>query len=370
MWDHAFDALLVQDEWCLVEKEEDWETIPWELLVKIGHCLMKLDPKGIRKLRIVCQHWHACINYTVRSLHLDLSMQKGAYLRTLCEKFQNIAELDLTSSGETLNIKELQHISLLKKLQVLRLGSSCTSLDFVGALPNLHALSLAGCRNLKEDSIMENLTGNMSIVDLDLTDCTQMTDDAVSCIACMECLSKLVLSGCCLITDAGVAWLEESKELQYLDLSHCYQLTDDCLRSIATLNHIQYLSLAECYEITGDGIAHLNGMSHLQKLHLSGCLGILDLGLHRVRELTRVRELSISSCDNIGDEGMVQVGRMAELRLLDISFCPKVTCEGLYELRTLPNLTHLNLAGCSCVTLNDLPSSLSMHSKLACLVLP
>lgn len=361
---------MVQGEWCLIEKEDDWVTIPWELLIKIGHYLNRMDPMGIKTLRIVCQHWHDCVNYTIRSLHLDLSMKKKTPLKSLCQKFQNVAVLDLTASGGTLTADDLQHISLLKKLQVLKLGSLCTSMDYIRALPDLQALSLMGCENLKEDCIMENLAGNMSIVDLDLTDCIQMTDDALSCIACMSALSKLTLSGCCMITDIGVAWLKRSTGLLYLDLSHCYQLTDECLLSIATLPSLQYLSLAECYEITGDGIAYLNGMSQLQKLHLSGCLGILDLGLHQVRELACVQELSISSCDNIGNEGMVQVGRMAELRLLDISFCPKVTCEGLYELRALPNLTHLNLAGCSCVTLTELPSSLSMHTKLACLVLP
>jgi hypothetical protein len=60
----------------------------------------------------------------------------------------------------------------------------------------------------------------------------------------------------------GLVHLKELNNLTYLDLSYCSELTDDGLVHLKGLTNLTYLGLSECENITIDGVENLTNNNH------------------------------------------------------------------------------------------------------------
>ena len=117
--------------------------------------------------------------------------------------------------------------------------------------------------------VLKNYIGNENQVskleDLDLSNCSQLTNDDLAFIAAnFPNLKTLDLRDCRQIKDEGLAHLARLVKLTSLNLYFCGQITDAGLAYLAGLVNLTSLNLYFCRQITRAGLAHLAGLVNLQ----------------------------------------------------------------------------------------------------------
>lgn len=121
---------------------------------------------------------------------------------------------------------------------------------------------------------------------LDLSLCAQITDEALGHVAHIigNHLLSINLSKLWTFTHSGLAQLVKScQSLVEIDLSSCTEITDYDAESIAHARKLQSLKLVKCKQITDIGLGCIAvGCSELQTLNLKWCVGITDLGVELV----------------------------------------------------------------------------------------
>ncbi len=152
-------------------------------------------------------------------------------------------------------------------------------LQHVAACRNLHSLSLRRCAGIT-DKACQFLP--LELLQLDLSECAQLGDEAVLHIAnrCANTLQSLKLSGKNL-RDPAVGHLARTcAQLRLLELVACEQITDAAVLSIARhLTLLSTLNLPQCKRLTMDMRGEVVRMESLQNLDLSRCLKVTDAAL-------------------------------------------------------------------------------------------
>ncbi len=148
-------------------------------------------------------------------------------------------------------------------------------------------------------------------------------------------LKKLRLSGTP-ITGAGLAHLAELSSLEELDLSECGQLTDDAMVHLGRFVALRDLNLWRV-GITDQGVRHLAGLTALERLNLDNTR-LTDAGLPFLAPLTRLTFLHLGSTA-LSDAGLVHLEGLAALQDLKVTRTA-VTAAGVAALQQkLPGTT-------------------------------
>ncbi|THH03426.1 hypothetical protein EW146_g10447, partial [Bondarzewia mesenterica] len=160
---------------------------------------------------------------------------------------------------------------------------------------------------------------------LDLTNCSQITDDAIDgIVACAPKIRNLVLAKCTNLTDRAVESIcRLGKHLHYLHLGHASEITDRSVTQLArSCARLRYIDLANCNQLTDMSVFEL---SNLQKLR--------RIGLVRVNNLT--------------DQAIFALGdRHATLERVHLSYCDQISVMSIhFLLQRLHHLNHLSLTG-------------------------
>ncbi|KAF9821257.1 hypothetical protein IEO21_00865 [Rhodonia placenta] len=160
---------------------------------------------------------------------------------------------------------------------------------------------------------------------LDLTACSQITDDAIEGITSVAPkIRNLVLAKCTQLTDRAVENIcKLGKNLHYLHLGHASGITDRSIRCLArSCTRLRYIDLANCVELTDMSVFELSSLQKLRRI-----------GLVRVANLT--------------DQAVYALGeRHATLERIHLSYCDQITVLAIhFLLQKLPKLTHLSLTG-------------------------
>lgn len=146
---------------------------------------------------------------------LNLAMVEGINekgLRYLLSNCQNIRELNL--AWTYLNVNSIQYI--------------CTNLP-----KTLDRLNISGCRKLLSDkNVFELVSRCKDLRELDLSDCTSVTGEAVSYITMLRDLNFLAVSRCYQISYKSLLQLKKIPSLLYLDVHGGYVDTTE-------LRHVQ-----------------------------------------------------------------------------------------------------------------------------------
>ncbi|TFK22350.1 RNI-like protein [Coprinopsis marcescibilis] len=160
---------------------------------------------------------------------------------------------------------------------------------------------------------------------LDLTNCSQITDDAVEgIIAHAPKIRNLVLSKCGFLTDRSVdAICSLGKHLHYLHLGHASRITDASVKSLArSCTRIRYIDFANCVKLTDMSVFELSALPKLRRI-----------GLVRVTNLTDEAVYSLAE-------------RHATLERIHLSYCDQISVMAVhFLLLKLHKLTHLSLSG-------------------------
>ncbi|OMP02349.1 Leucine-rich repeat, cysteine-containing subtype [Corchorus olitorius] len=237
----------------------------------------------------------------------------------------------------------------------------------------LSSINLSRSRFFTNVGLSSLFVNCSSLVEVDLSNGTQLTDLAASAIAEAKNLERLRLARCKLITDMGIGCIAvgcrklrllclkwclrvgdlgvelialKCKEIRSLDLSYL-PITEKCLKSVLQLQYLEDLVLEGCHGIDDDGLSTLEQSSKsLKMLNLSNCQNVTCIGL--------------SSLTN-GAEQLEQLilayGSVVSVKL------PKVTADIAKCLHNLSKLRSIKLDGCL-VTLSGIKAMASLNTSV------
>ncbi|XP_055617887.1 S-phase kinase-associated protein 2 [Toxorhynchites rutilus septentrionalis] len=137
---------------------------------------------------------------------------------------ENIEALNLTMCEglDTVTVSTL--VEKLTRLHSLNISWTQLSRESVevfvrNVTPNLLRLNVAGCRNTLSDSALEKLVKRCpDLLELDLSDCTQLTSDSIKLVCKLQKLEYLSLSRCYNINVTSYLQLTELNSLLFLDV--------------------------------------------------------------------------------------------------------------------------------------------------------
>jgi len=254
--------------------------------------------------------------WRLKSLLLNETAIDDAGLETI-GKIGTLTNLDLR--GCKVSNRGVAHLVRLTKLRALRFNgkNGATTVDdggmeSLGKLTSLVALpldflwvseeglaKLAGLKNLQElylagtlagDEAMETLSQFPQLKRLRISQ-TSVTGMGLSHLVPLKKLVDLDLSENSQLDDRGLASLAEMKQLTKLNLWRV-AMSDAGAAHLARLTNLRWLNLDNT-QLTDEGLTHLSAMSQLTFLHL-GSTAVSDDGLSQLVGLKKLKDLKIT----------------------------------------------------------------------------
>ncbi|WCJ27964.1 F-box/LRR-repeat protein 3 [Euphorbia peplus] len=311
--------------------------------------------------------------YSLESKHRkSLKPLRQQHLPKILPRYPNISHLDL-SLCPRVNDNSLTVIS-----------NVCTD--------SLRSIDLSRSRLFSYNGLINLAVKCKNLVEIDLSNATELRDGAVSAVAEAKNLERLWLGRCKLITDLGVGCIAvgcnklrficlkwclgvtdlgvgliavKCKEMRSLDLSYL-PITEKCLSSIFKLQHLEDLILEGCFGINDDCLIDLkHGCKSLKKLDMSSCQNISHVGLSSVISgVGGLEELSLAYCFPVDLALANSLKRLSELQSVKLDGCV-VTSAGLNALGNwCVSLKELRLSKCMGVTDEGLSCIVTKHREL------
>jgi hypothetical protein len=256
------------------------------------------------------------------------------------EEFQHFAEAvnirSLDMSGVMNFTPELYHalrgMDSLNRLDSLVMPSvrvpAAQLADFVADSPEITDITITGHVTPQQLEVLGQAPGLRS---LDLSECTGLTDEAVSAL--------------------------EGLSLNKLDLGGSPQLTNAALEPVGRIPSLESLNLTGCTGIHGEGLAHLIPLENLSVLNLSGCTGIGRFDISHLGNLVRLESLTLSNMTRYAYQGLANgespLLRLPRLESLDFSGTGHPLLfvdDNLAVLEDIPSLRDLDIRDCDQIT--------------------
>ena len=223
---------------------------------------------------------------------------------------------------------------------------------------SLQTLDLTECYEVSEDALIIAIaTGGSKLTTLNLHGCTIVTDRALDCIAhsCPE-LRELCCAYNFSITDAGVKVLaQRCTRLEALDLTVCSNISNEGVDALAEhCSTLRHLDLTNCSRVTDCAVRNLAAKcAALRSLILCFCSKITNSTLQAIAHTQpQMRVLNFNGCRKLTDRGVVElVEHCCELTLLDLPYCTKITDQSVRAVAEhCTNIQHLNVSNCLYIT--------------------
>ncbi|KAK7276082.1 hypothetical protein RIF29_17214 [Crotalaria pallida] len=296
-----------------------------ELIVMILDHIQE-DPFATKSFSQVNKSFHS-----IESIHrTKLKPRRLEFLPTTLHRYPSISHLDF-SLCPCVDDDALTSVSLA--------WSSC-----------LKSINLSGSRLFTHVGLL-NLVLNCSsnLVEIDLSNRTDLTDSAAKAIAEAVNLERLLLGRCKSITDMGIGCIAvKCSKLRCVGLRWCIRVTDFGVGLIAIkCKQIRSLDLSYL-PITEKCLLHIFELKHLEDLVLEHCLGIDDEGLASLKASNKsMKMLNLSKCQNITHIGLTSLTNGAQnLEKLILSYSLPVTDDLGRCLQSFSRLQVVKLDGC------------------------
>ncbi|CAI0424032.1 unnamed protein product [Linum tenue] len=278
-----------------------------EIVFAILDFLAASNPLDTKSFSLVCRSF-----YLVESRHRRvLRPLRHDHLPRILSRYPNVARLDLSLCPRITDAS-------------LALVSRTSSAD------SLRSIDLSRSRFFSYSGLLSLVLNCRNLVEIDLSNATQLRDAAASAVAEAKNLEKLWLGRCKLITDMGVGCIAvgckklndlgveliavKCKELRSLDLSYL-PVTNECLPAILKLQYLEDLVLEGCFGIDDDGLAALQ---------------------HGCKSLKNITHVGLSSL----------ISGAGRLQQLTLAYGSSVTLALANSLKMLPSLQSIKLDGC------------------------
>ncbi|KAJ1437524.1 Leucine-rich repeat [Sesbania bispinosa] len=215
---------------------------------------------------------------------------------------------------------------------------------------SLRSINLSGSRFFTHVGLSSLVLKCSNLVEIDLSNRTDLTDSAAKAIAEAANLERLWLARCKSITDMGIACIAvKCTKLRSVGLRWCIRITDFGVGLIAIkCKEIQSLDLSYL-PITEKCLSHILQLKHLEDLVLEHCLGIDDEGLATLQaSCESMKMLNLSKCQNISHIGLTALTNGAQnLEKLILSNSLAVTNDLAMCLQSFPRLQLVKVDGCA-----------------------
>ncbi|XVF46165.1 hypothetical protein PTKIN_Ptkin03bG0004900 [Pterospermum kingtungense] len=313
------------------------EEIVWKILD-----LLDDDPSATKSFSLTCKTF-----YFIESRHRKtLKPLRTELLPRTLRRYPFVSHLDL-SFCPRVDDNSLNLISSTWKATLLSINLS-RSRFFT---------------NVGLSCLFVNCTG---LVEVDLSNGTELTDLAASAIAEAKNLERLRLARCKLITDMGIGCIAVGcRKLRLLCLKWCLRVGDLGVELIA-LKCKQIRSLDLSYlPITEKCLKSVLQLQHLEDLVLEGCHGIDDAGLSTLEQSCKsLKMLNLSNCQNVTHTGLSSLTNGNEqLQKIILAYGSAVTYDLAKCLHTFSKLQSIKLDGCM-VTWSGIKAMASMHASV------
>ncbi|KAK3032878.1 hypothetical protein RJ639_037055 [Escallonia herrerae] len=326
------------------------------------------NPLDKKSFSLVCKSF-----YTTESLHRRaLKPLRSEHLTKILHRFPCITNLDL-SLCPRIDDSSLKVISNVCKNMLRSIDLSRTKFfthvglsNLVVNCVNLVEIDLSNATELK-DPAAAAIAEAKNLERLWLGRCKAITDIGIGCVAvgCKK-LRLISLKWCLGIGDLGVGLIAvKCKEIRSLDLSYL-PITKKCLLPILELQYLEDLFLEGCFGIDDDSLAALKkGCKSLETLDMSSCQNVSHVGLSSLTSGTAcLRQLVLAYGSPVTLALADSLQKLSMLQSIKLDGC-LVTCPGLKAIGNwCISLRELSLSKCLGVTDEGLSSLVTKHKDL------
>lgn len=276
---------------------------------------------------------------------------------SLCEDLENMIITDRSNSGLVDDILFLA-------------GQYCSKLQFV---------DFSDCPSVGDSGVRAILQNNPSLLVLNLTDCSNISNKAFLDIAnCSSFLKALLLSGT-VVSGATLAKVfPKCPELRRVELTHC-DTSDESIIALAKSCHdLKVLDIGGGIDVSDESLFALAmGCKQLRRVDISCCnvtnrgVQALSLGCKNLKKMAlsdcsfftpsvfkhmppSIREVNLSDSYGITDQTIIELlSACPEIEILNLENCRKISnamfngVTNLINEERSSNLHTLNLNGCS-----------------------
>uniref|UniRef100_A0A1D1Y7S0 F-box/LRR-repeat protein 3 n=1 Tax=Anthurium amnicola TaxID=1678845 RepID=A0A1D1Y7S0_9ARAE len=311
------------------EEPNYFDALTEEILFMI---LDRLDPNPLDKksFSLVCRSFYAAESHHRRVL----TPLRSDLLPTVLARYPSVSRLDL---------------SLCPRVTDASLAAVALSLR-----PALRSIDLSRSRSFTHAGLESLVANCRSLVDIDLSNATDLSDAAAAAIGRARNLQRLSLARCKMVTDMGLGCIAVGcPRLRVLCLKWCLGVTDLGVGLVAVkCKEIQTLDISYV-QVTKKCLPPILQLKHLQDLSLVGCHGIDDESLATLQqECKSLATINLSNCQHIGHVGLSSLTKGAiNLRELILAYCGPVSHSLAYSLQKLSKLQSIKLDGCPVTSL-------------------
>ncbi|KAI0326667.1 RNI-like protein [Cubamyces sp. BRFM 1775] len=286
-----------------------------------------------------------------------------------CKKLTDASVLALARGCPLLRRVKLSNVEQITDQSVSALARSC---------PLLLEIDLNNCKRITDASVRDLWTYSVQMREMRLSHCVELTDAAfpttpkrdilphgVNPFAAVHAfadfpplrvsqpfdqLRMLDLTACSQITDDAIDGIvSAAPKIRNLVLAKCTQLTDNAVESICKLGKgLHYLHLGHAGAITDRSINSLvRSCTRLRYIDLANCLQLTDMSVFELSSLPKLRRIGLVRVNNLTDQAIQALGdRHATLERIHLSYCDQISVMAIhFLLQKLPKLTHLSLTG-------------------------
>ncbi|URE44519.1 Leucine Rich Repeat family protein [Musa troglodytarum] len=332
---------------------------------------LESDPLDKKSFSLVCRSFYAAESRHRRAL----TPLRSGLLPAALARYPSVSRLDLSlcpsvtdaalaSVGGALR-SSLRSINLSRSRGFSYAGIESIAVNCAA----LVEINLSNATDLS-DAAAAAIGRARNLEKLWLARCKMVTDMGIGCIAvgCQK-LRLLCLKWCLGISDLGVGLVAvKCKRLRSLDLSFV-PITEKCLPAVLQLPHLEDLALVGCLSIDDEGLmsvkqeskslqvthslaSSLQKLCNLQSIKLDGC-EVTTSGLKTMANSCRsLGELSLSKCSGVTDEGLsFIVTKHKGLGKLDVTCCRNITDLSLASITSsCTSLANLSMESCILVS--------------------
>ncbi|MQM01789.1 hypothetical protein Taro_034545 [Colocasia esculenta] len=351
----------------VAEEPNYFDAVTEEILFMI---LDRLDPNPLDKksFSLVCKAF-----YEAESRHRRvLTPLRSDLLPTVLSRYPSVARLDLSlcprvtdgalaAVGGSLR-SALRSIDLSRSRAFTHAGLE----SLVANSASLVEIDLSNATDLG-DAAAAVIGRARNLERLSLARCKAVTDMGLGCIAvgCPK-LTALSLKWCLGVTDLGVGLVAiKCKEIRTLDISYV-QVTKKCIPSILQLKYLKNLSLVGCHGIDDESLATLQqDCRSLETLNLSHNEHVGHVGLTSLTKgAVHLRELILAYCGPVSHSLANSLQKFSKLQSIKLDGC-QVTTSGLKAIaNSCAPLTELSLSKCLGISDEGLSFIVGKHKEL------
>ncbi|CAH2074649.1 unnamed protein product [Thlaspi arvense] len=304
---------------------------PFELLldelVFVILDLIAQNPSDLKSFSLTCKWFHQ-----VEARHRkSLKPLRPEYLPRILTRYRNTAHLDLTLCPRVTDY----------------------ALSVVGCLcgPTLLSVDLSRSASFSAAGLLRLAVKCVNLVEIDLSNATEMRDAAAAVVAEARSLERLKLGRCKMLTDMGIGCIAVGcRKLNIVSLKWCVGVGDLGVALLAVkCRGIRCLDLSYL-PITGKCLHDVLKLQHLEELLLEGCFGVDDDSLESLRhDCKSLKKLDASSCQNLTQRGLTSLLSGAGcLQRLDVAhFSSVISLDFASSLKKVSALQSIRLDGCS-----------------------